>query len=95
MNIALASVLLLGLLGSPSARADEAEALRPHWVIIATIIDRTTGAQLQQSRLGGRELEFDDLGECTAIIHRTRLVSNEHVAAVLTCKRIDPAEAYL
>jgi hypothetical protein len=95
MNIALASVLLLGLLAGPSANADESKTLRPHWVIMATIIDPTTGEQLQQSRLGGPELKFDALAECTSIIHKTRLVSNEHVAAVLTCKRVDPAEAYL
>jgi hypothetical protein len=95
MKPALALVLLSGLLVGADAQPQKATIERPHWVIMATIVDRTTGEQLEQNRLEGRVLEFDDPVKCHAIVDRVRPIATDRVTAVLTCARIGPAEESL
>lgn len=45
---------------------------RLYWVIIATILDLRTGQPLDQGRLEGRELEFDDPVKCQSVVGRIR-----------------------
>jgi hypothetical protein len=83
-----ALVLLIG----QRVRAEEAKAGRTHWVIILTIIDRTTGERLRQSKLGGTELEFDDLSTCKSIMDRVQPTPTEHLSAVLSCQSVEPTQ---
>jgi hypothetical protein len=92
MKPALASVLWSGLLVGTDAQPEKATIERPHWVIMATIVDRTTGEQLEQNSLEGRAPEFDDPVKCQAIVDRVRPIATDRVTAVLTRARIGPAE---
>jgi hypothetical protein len=95
MKMAIALVLLYGFLVSQYAHAAESTRQHPHWVIIATVIDRTTGKQLGQTRLGGSELEFDDPAQCNSIIDKVHPITSEHLTAVLTCREVAPVDSYL
>ena len=95
MKLAIALVLLVGFLVSQYAHAVESNMRHPHWVIIATLIDRATGERLKQIKLGGPELKFDDPAHCKSIIGKVHPTPSEHVTAVLTCRKVAPAEAYL
>jgi len=64
---------------------------RPHWVIIATIIDRTTGEQLGQTKLTDPELVFHDPVQCKSIIRKVHPITSANVTAVLTCLKVGPA----
>jgi hypothetical protein len=86
-------LLLWGLLVSQCVHAEEPNPERPHWIIIATIIDRNTGERVQQGKLGGRELEFNDPVQCKSIIEKVQPIKSDRVAAVLTCRKVDPAES--
>jgi hypothetical protein len=95
MKIPIALVLLFGFLVSQCAHAEESNSQHAHWVIIATIIDRTTGKRLDQATLGGPELQFDDPAQCKSVIDKVHLTSSEHVTTVLTCRKVERTEAYL
>jgi len=95
MKMANALVLLFGFLVSQCAHATESDLRHPHWVIIATFIDRETGERLRQTKLGGPELVFDDPIQCKSIIGKVHPTPSGHVTAVLTCRKVTPAEAYL
>jgi hypothetical protein len=95
MKPALALVLLSGLMVGTDAQPEKATIERPNWVIMATIVDRTSGEQLEQTRLEGRALEFDDPVKCQAIVDRVRPIATDRVTAVLTCAKIGPAEESL
>jgi len=94
MKLAMALVLLFGLVVAHGAPADKSDAELPHWVIIATLIDRTTGKRLEESQLQGPELEFDDRATCRSIVARVRPIQNKYVDTVLTCRKVGP-EHYL
>jgi hypothetical protein len=90
MKIASVVTVLCGFLFGQCAYAEEAKIPpRPHWVIIATVVDQTTGEQLRQGKLGGRELEFDDPDECNAILGRVQPFADGRVAVVLACRKVD------
>ena len=93
MKMTIALVLLFGFLVSQSAHAAESNLRHPHWVIIATIIDRATGERLKQTKLGGPELKFDDPAHCKSIIGKVHPIPSEHVTTVLTCRKVAPAES--
>jgi hypothetical protein len=93
MKMAIALGLLFGFSVSQCADAAESNWRHPHWVIVATLIDRTTGERLRQTKLGGPELVFDDLVQCRSIVHKVHPTPSEHVTAILTCRKV--AEAYL
>ena len=95
MKMAIAVALLCGLSVGQLAHAEEAKVQRPHWVIIATLIDRTTGERLDQSKLEGRELEFDDQAKCKSTLDEVHVSASERFAIVLTCQKVGPTEADL
>jgi len=88
MKMATAFVVLSGFLAGQVAHAEQPDSPRPRWIIVATIIDRTTGQQLGQSKLGGPELEFEDAARCKSMLEKLHPVENEHVGAVLTCEKL-------
>jgi hypothetical protein len=94
-RMAMAVALLCGLLVGERAQATEARIERPHWVIIATIIDLRTGQPLDQGRLEGRDLEFDDAVKCQSVVDNIRPIATDRVTSVLTCSRVGPAEETL
>jgi hypothetical protein len=88
MKTAAVLLVLSGLLAGTVARVEEPDSQRPCWVIVATIVDRTTGQPLQQGVLGGPELEFEDAAGCNSILDRIHPVEVEAVAVILTCRRL-------
>jgi hypothetical protein len=88
MKPMVAAGLLCGLLVAQYAHAEKQGPQRSRWVIIATIIDRDTGEQLREVKLGGPELEFDDPVKCRAIIDRAHPAPTDRTAAVLTCRQV-------
>lgn len=95
MKMAIAAALLCGLLVGRTAQEEQARIQRPCWVIVATIIDLRTGQPLDQGKLEGRELEFDDPVKCQSVVDRIRPIATDRVTAVLTCSRVGPAEETL
>jgi hypothetical protein len=83
-----ALAVLSGFLAGQPAHTQEPDDRRPHWIVVATIIDRTTGRRLRQVKLGGPELEFEDAARCKTMLEKIRPVENEDVAAVLTCEKL-------
>jgi hypothetical protein len=82
-------VLLCGLLVNVCAYSDNAKVTQSRWIIILTIIDRTTGTQLAPIELDPR-LEFDDPTQCESILARVGPIpSGESLSAVLTCRKIE------
>jgi hypothetical protein len=71
-------------------RAEEPDISPPHWVIIATVIDRTTGKPILRSKLAGRELEFDSAAKCTLILQRIHLAPDEPLVVNLECLKVAP-----
>ena len=92
MKTAAVLVVLSGLLAAQFARVQEPDGQRPRWVIVATIVDRTTGQPLQQVVFGGPELEFEDAPHCTSILNRIHPVVPEDVSIILTCRKL-PVQA--
>jgi hypothetical protein len=90
MKVAPPLLFLFGLLAGQCAHAEKADVQRPHWVIIATFIDRTTGRKLGQSPLRSPELEFADAVACKSVVDRVRPVESDHVTTVLTCRKVVP-----
>ena len=93
--VILAVALLSGLLVGQAAHAEPAKIQRPYWVIMATIIDLKTGQPLDQGKLEGRELEFDDPVKCRSVLERIHPIATDRVTAVLTCSRVGPVEQSL
>ena len=83
---ALVSLIVQGL------HAGEAKPERTRWVIVLTIVDRTTGEPIRQTKLGGTELEFDDLSSCKSIMDQVHPTPTEHASALLSCQSVEPAE---
>jgi hypothetical protein len=95
MKIAIALVLLWGVLVTQCAHADNAQITRPRWVIVVTITDLSTGKQLEQRELGS-ELEFDDPKECKSIVAEVGPIPpGDHMAVALTCRKVATKEAAL
>jgi hypothetical protein len=88
--VSIALVLMFGLLAGQYAYAD-APVQHPSWVIIATVIDRTTGERVQQSELQDSELEFDDPAKCKAIVAMVHPVQSGDFATVLNCRKVERA----
>ena len=88
MKLIVAAGLLCGLLVAQYSHAEKQRPQPSRWVIIATIIDRDTGEQLRETKLGGAELEFDDPVECKAIIDLAHPAPTDRTAAVLTCREV-------
>jgi hypothetical protein len=40
-------------------------------------------------------MEFDDPAQCKSIIDKVHPITSENVTAVLTCRKIAPADSYL
>jgi hypothetical protein len=77
------------LLVNVCAYSDNAKVTQSRWIIILTIIDRTTGIQLAPIELDPR-LEFDDPTQCESILARVGPIpSGESLSAVLTCRKIE------
>ena len=95
MRSAAALALLCGLLVGQAAHAERAKIQRPYWVIMATIIDLRTGQALDQGKLEGRELEFDDPVKCQAMVDMIRTIATDQITAVLRCSRVGPMEERL
>jgi hypothetical protein len=89
---ALVLTAALVLLIIQRVHAEEAKPGRARWVIILTIVDRTTGARLRQSKLGGTELEFDDLSACKSVMDQVHPTPTEHMSAVLSCQSVEPTQ---
>jgi hypothetical protein len=75
--------------------AEEPDTSRPRWVIIATVIDRSTGKPIGERELEGRELEFDSAAQCNLVLQKVQPVSNEHVAVILKCSKAAAPEEIL
>jgi hypothetical protein len=91
MKLVIAIGLLWGVIASqPVAEAPKIE--RPHWVIVATIVDLGTGAPLGQSLVGGSGVKFDDLGQCESVLDGVQPVLTDRFAVVLSCERVGPRE---
>jgi hypothetical protein len=81
-------VLLCLLFVSMCARAADAKVTHPHWIIILTITDLTTGVQLEQLKLDSR-LRFDDPIECRSIVAEMgHIPTGDHFDAALTCRKV-------
>jgi hypothetical protein len=88
MKISAAVVLMLGLLARQGAYA-QAPVQRLCWVIVVTVIDRTTGERVKQSELRDSELEFDDSAKCKKIVAMTHPALDGNFTAVLTCRKVE------
>jgi hypothetical protein len=95
MKLAIALVVLFGFLAGQCVRAKESKIPHPQWRIFVTIIDRTTGRQLHQSKLTDHALVFDDPGACNSIIARVGPIGDTHTIVVLTCRQAGSTEADL
>jgi hypothetical protein len=93
MKMATALVPLFVLVVGQFPHAEQSSVSHPHWVIIATIIDRTTGKPVGEVRLGGLELEFDDSRKCKSIAERVHTVPTAHTTAVLTCRKVEASHS--
>jgi hypothetical protein len=93
MKWAIPLVLLCGLMVNMRAHADDAKVTQPHWVIILTITDLTTGAQLSQDELDS-QLEFDDPIKCKSMVVRIGPIpTSGDFAAALACRKVERKEA--
>ena len=90
VKLVLAAALVLLIV--QRVHAEEAKPERTRWVIILTIIDRTTGERVRQTKLGGTELEFDDLRACKSIMDQVHPTPTEHASAVLSCQSVEPTQ---
>lgn len=76
-------------------QAKEVQMPPPRWVIVATIIKRATGVRLEQHRLPGTELEFEDAAACNSVINHVLPVRDDDFEVVLTCRKVGPTEGDL
>jgi hypothetical protein len=87
----IALILLFGVLPGMFACADEAQATR--WVIVLTITERATGAQVEQRELD-INVNFDDLGDCQSFLAKMGPIHpSENFAAALACRKVETREA--
>ena len=89
MKLAMAIALACAWTCCQNAQGNQVQIARSHWVIIATLIDRTTGERLQQRRLPGSELEFDDAASCKSVVDKVSPVHDDHITVVLTCRKVE------
>jgi hypothetical protein len=88
MKMATTLVLLCGLLFGRHTYATEANTQRPHWVIILTVTDATTGAQVEKRELDAN-LQFDDPAQCRSLVAKVGAVpASDHFTAILTCWKV-------
>ena len=88
MKMATTLVLLCALLFGRHTYATEANTERPHWVIILTVTDVSTGAQVEKRELDA-DLRFDDPAHCRSIVAKVGAIPpTEHFTAVLTCRKV-------
>ena len=88
---AIALILLFSVLPGMSAYADEAQ--RTRWIIVLTITERTTGAQVEQGELDVN-VRFDDLDHCRSFLAKVGPIpSSGNFAAVLACRKVETREA--
>ena len=88
MKITIAMALLGGLV--PAQRvADAPKIERSHWVVVATLISRSTGQLLGQSPIAGSEMQLTS-DQCRRILNQVEPAPSDPVAVVLTCERVGP-----
>jgi len=93
MMMTIVMAVLCGFL--PAHRvADAPKIERPHWVVVATVINRSTGELLGQSPIAGRGMHLTS-DQCTRILNQVEPAPNDQVAVVLTCERVGPTEVEL
>jgi hypothetical protein len=93
MKMIIAMTVLCGLL--PAQRvADAPKIERPHWIVVATLINRSTGQLLDQSPIAGRGMHLTS-DQCRRILNQVQPAPNDQVAVVLTCERVGPPEVAL
>ena len=93
MKMTIAMAVLCGLL--PAQRVVDAPKIeRPHWVVVATLINRSTGQLLGQSPIAGRGMQLTS-DQCTRVLSRVKPAQNDRVAVVLTCEKVGPPEVEL
>jgi len=93
VKMTIAMAVLWGLL--PAQRgADAPKIERPHWVVVATLINRSTGQLLGQSPIAGRGMQLTS-DQCTRVLSRVKPAQNDRVAVVLTCEKVGPPELEL
>ena len=83
MKMTIAMAVLCGLL--LAQRVGVAPKIeRPHWVVVATLVDRSTGQLLGQSPIAGRDMQLTS-DQCRRILNQVQPAPNHQVAVVLTC----------
>jgi len=93
MMMTIAMAVLCGLL--PGQRIVDAPKIeRPHWVVVATLINRSTGQLLGQSPIAGPGMQLTS-DQCTRILSQVEPTQNDRVAVVLTCEKVGPPEVEL
>jgi len=91
MKIEIVTGLLCGVFaGQPVAELPKIEL--PHWVIFATIIDRRTGAPLEEGQIVGPGMKFDNLDRCQSVVNKVGAVLTDQLEMVLTCEQVGPRE---
>ena len=93
MKMTIAMAVRCGLL--PAQRVVDAPKIeRPHWVVVATLINRSTGQLLGQSPIAGSEMQLTS-DQCRRILNQVEPAPSDPVAVVLTCERVGPSEVEL
>jgi hypothetical protein len=95
VRLLLWAMLLCAFALGPRGHAEEPETSRPRWVIIATVVDRSTGKTLRKNKLAGPELEFADPARCKSVLDLIPPVGDDRVVVLLQCREIAPTEANL
>jgi len=93
MKMTMAMAVLCGLLPAQQV-AEEPKIERPHWVVVATLINRSTGQLLGQSPIAGRGMQLTS-DQCTRLLNQVEPSHNDRVAVVLTCEKVGPPEMEL
>jgi hypothetical protein len=86
------ALVLCAFCVSQYVRAEEPDISSPRWVIIATVIDRTTGKPILRTQLTGGELKFGSAAECNFILQRIRPPPDEHLVMILKCSKVASSE---
>jgi hypothetical protein len=86
------ALVLCAFCVSQYVRAEEPDISSPRWVIIATVIDRTTGKRILRTQLTGGELEFGSAAECNFILQRIHPAPDERLAMILKCSKVASPE---
>jgi hypothetical protein len=88
----ICALMLCAFSVSQYVRAEEPDISKPRWVIIVTVIDRTTGKAIVQTALAGPEFEFDSAAECNFILQKVHPAPDEQIALILKCSKVGPRE---